>query len=48
MMNAGHYTAYILNNDIWYFYDDAFIYTIDKDNLKKNIGNAYILLYMKR
>lgn len=47
-MSAGHYTAFVKNNEVWHLYDDANSYPIDKESIQTKIANAYILFYIRK
>jgi len=45
---AGHYVCYCKRNKGWYLYDDSNCSIVSKDEIKKQVKNAYILMFKKK
>lgn len=45
--NSGHYTAFIKNDDSWYYANDSHITAATADNLNDKNENVYMLFYKK-
>lgn len=45
-IGGGHYTAYVKNNDKWYYFDDSRVTETDPEH--SIAGSAYLLFYLRR